>query len=196
MKKQILIDPEVKALIFDIDGTLADTMPAHFKAFQKVLGKYGIPFSHDLFLSFAGVPVGPQMKMLKERYHPENFIPEKVAIEKEEEYYKTIDQAQPLEVVFDVLLRYHGKLPIACGTGGDRRIAGRTLEVIGAIDKVDAVVTCDDVENGKPAPDTFLECARKLKIDPRDCLVFEDAEPGIQAAIAAGMKVIDIRKYL
>lgn len=196
MKKHISIDPEVKALIFDIDGTLADTMPAHYNAFKKVLGKYEIPFSHDMFLSFAGVPVGPQMKILKERFHPDNFDPEKVAIEKEEEYFKTIHLAKPLEVVYEVLLRYHGKLPIACGTGGDRRIAGRTLEVIGAIDKVDAVVTCEDVANGKPAPDTFLECARLLNTEPGECLVFEDADPGIQAAIAAGMKVIDVRKYL
>ena len=195
-QKKIAVDPKVKALIFDIDGTLADTMPTHFKAFRKVLGKYGIDFTQELFDSLAGVPVGPQMVMLKEKFNPTNFNPEKVAIEKESEYLKTIGETKPIDVIYDILKLYHGKLPIACGTGGDRVVARKTLEVIGATDKIDAVVACDDVVNGKPAPDTFLKCAELLDVKPIDCLVFEDGQPGIDAAIAAGMKVIDVRPYL
>lgn len=193
---KIIIPKEVKALVFDIDGTIADTMPNHYKAFRKVLGEYGIDFTAELFNSFAGVPVGPQMEMLKKQFNPENFNPEKVAIEKESEYFKSIDQTKPIDVIYDILLKYQGKLPIACGTGGDRVIARRTLEVIGATDKVDVVVACDDVENGKPAPDTFLRCAELLEVDPVYCLVFEDGQPGIDAAKAAGMMVIDVRPYL
>ncbi|MDA3881612.1 MAG: HAD-IA family hydrolase [Prolixibacteraceae bacterium] len=196
MTTKIPVHPETKALIFDIDGTLADTMPAHFNAFRKVLSKYGIDFNEELFNSLAGVPVGPQMVMLKEKYKPENFEPALVAREKEDEYFKSIEQAKPIEAVYEVLMAYHGRLPIACGTGGDKQIATRTLEVINVCDKIDALVTADDVENGKPAPDTFLKCADKLGVEPRYCQVFEDGEPGIQAALAAGMKVTDIRKYI
>jgi beta-phosphoglucomutase-like phosphatase (HAD superfamily) len=196
MEKKIIVHPNTKALIFDIDGTLADTMPAHFNAFQKVLAPYGIDFSVSLFESLAGVPVGPQMVMLKEQFNPDGFVPEKVAIEKETEYRKTLHEMKPIQPVFDLLNSYHGKMPIGCGTGSDRFAARRTLEVINVFDKVDAVVTCDDVENGKPAPDTFLKCAEQLGVEPRFCQVFEDGQPGIDAAIAAGMMVTDVRDFL
>lgn len=196
IQKKITIDPKVKALIFDIDGTLADTMPAHFNAFKKVLGNYGIEFSEELFNSFAGVPIGPQMEMLKTKFNPKGFDPVKVASEKEEEFIKTLDDTKPIDLIYDVLKAYHGKMPIGCGTGGERKIARRTLEVIGAIDKVDAIVSCDDVVNGKPAPDTFIKCSELLGVDPQFCVVFEDGQPGIDAAYAAGMMVIDVREYL
>jgi beta-phosphoglucomutase-like phosphatase (HAD superfamily) len=196
MKKQIIVDPKAKALIFDIDGTLADTMPAHFSAFRKVLGRYGIDMTPELFQSIAGIPVLPQMYMFLEQYKPVNFIPENVAKEKEDEYFKTIGQMKPIQKVFDIMKANHGTLPIACGTGGDRRIASKTLEVIGASSMVDALVTCDDVQHGKPAPDTFLLCAKLLGIEPAFCQVFEDGQPGIDAALAAGMMVTDVREYL
>jgi len=150
----------------------------------------------NLFESMAGVPVGPQMQMFKEQFRPKYFAPEKVAIEKDEEYFRTIDQTKPIEIVFDVLKKYHGKIPIGCGTGGDRKIARKTLEVIGALHLVDAIVTCDDVVNGKPAPDTFLKCAELLGVEPQYCQVFEDGQPGIEAAKAAGMMVTDVRNFL
>ena len=196
MNKKIEIDPTVKALIFDIDGTLADTMPTHKLAFEKVLGRYGIAMDDALLSSIAGVPVLPQMKMFKTMFNPKDFDPERVALEKEEEYFKTIDQMLPIDEVFDVMKSAYGKMPMACGTGGDRKVAYKTLEVIGATSMVQAIVTCDDVLNGKPHPETFLKCAELLGIEPRFCQVFEDGEPGIEAAKAAGMLVTDVREYL
>ena len=196
MDRRIVVNPNAKALIFDIDGTLADTMPAHFKAFKTVLGRYGITMTQELFNSIAGVPVKPQMELFKKLFNPPNFIPEIVAVEKEEEYFKTINVMKPIDVVLDVLISNVGKMPIGCGTGGDRKIAYKTLEVIGVHNKVNAVVTCEDVENGKPAPDTFLKCAQLLGVKPEYCQVFEDGQPGIEAAINAGMMVTDIREYL
>jgi beta-phosphoglucomutase family hydrolase len=194
--KKITVDSNVKALIFDIDGTLADTMPAHFKAFRKVLSKYGIDFTQELFETLAGVPVEPQMVLLKKRFNPTGFEPERVAMEKEEEYQKTLAQMKPIKPVFEVLNQYYGVLPIGCGTGGNSIMARKTLEVIGALDKVDVIVSCDDVAHGKPAPDTFLRCAELLGVEPMYCQVFEDGAPGIEAALAAGMKVTDIRAFI
>lgn len=196
MIKKIIVQPLTKALIFDIDGTLADTMPAHFAVYKKILGKYGIDFSEELFNSLAGMPVLPQMKLMKERFNPENFDPEQVAIDKENEYYFTIEACKPIRPVLDVFDTYHGKMPIGCGTGGEHRIATRTLEVLGILDKIDALVTSDDVEHGKPAPDTFLKCAQMMGVDPQFCQVFEDGDPGIEAAKAAGMMVTDIREFI
>lgn len=196
MKNEIVIHPEVKALIFDIDGTIADTMPNHFKAFRKVLGSYDIDFTVDLFNRFAGVPILPQMNYLKEKYNPNNFVPEIVAVQKETEYRKSLSSAKPIQPILDVFLAHVGIFPIGCGTGGDRVVATKTLEVLGVLDKVDALITCDDVENGKPAPDTFLKCAELLGVEPQYCQVFEDGQAGIDAAIAAGMHVTDVRKYI
>ncbi|MCF8357859.1 MAG: HAD-IA family hydrolase [Prolixibacteraceae bacterium] len=196
MQKKLTVNPDTRALIFDIDGTLADTMPTHYRAFQNVLGRYGIQFSWDYFLKFAGIPVGPQMVKFKAFFKPDNFDPERVAIEKEDEYFRMIETTKPVDVVFKVFNDYAGKLPIGCATGGDRRIATRTLEVLGITDKIDALVTCDDVKNGKPAPDTFLKCAQLLGVEPRFCHVFEDGVPGIEGAKAAGMMVTDIREFL
>lgn len=192
----IEVDKRAKALIFDIDGTLADTMPAHYQAFLTVLGRYGIDFTPELFNSLAGIPVLPQMYMMKERFNPQNFDPERVAIEKETEFRKTISQTKPIKPVFEVLERYYKLMPIGCGTGGDGEVARMTLKTIGALDKVKAIVGCDDVKNGKPAPDTFLECARLLGVEPRFCQVFEDGVPGIEAAKAAGMMITDVRPWL
>lgn len=194
--KTIEVDKRAKALIFDIDGTLADTMPTHIEAFKTVLKRYGINITEEMIDQIAGVPVIPQMMLFKKQFNPPGFIPEIVAQEKEAEYFKTIQHTKPIQKVLDVLLHYHGKLPIACGTGGDRKIAFKTLEVIGILDMVDAVVTCDDVENGKPAPDTFLKCAQLLNIEPQYCQVFEDGLPGIRAAEAAGMMVTDVRDFI
>ncbi len=193
--KKLTVNPEAKALIFDIDGTLADTMPTHFRAFQKVLGKYGIDFTWAFFLKFAGIPVGPQMVMFQDIFKPENFDPEKVAVEKEEEYFRMIENTKPVPVVFDLFRDYTGRMPIGCATGGDRRIAIRTLEVLGILDRVDALVTCNDVENGKPDPETFLKCAQLLGVEPKFCQVFEDGTPGIEGARAAGMMVTDVREF-
>ena len=196
MKKRIEIIPSTKALIFDIDGTLAITMPSHYNAFVKVLKKYNIDFTLQMMDEIAGVPVVPQMEKFKQVYNPDNFDPIVVAREKEDEFKKTINETQPLEPVMNVLKEYYQKLPIACGTGSDSETATKTLEVIGAKDMVSVLVACDHVENGKPAPDTFLKCAEMLGVDPRFCQVFEDGEPGIEAAKAAGMLVTDVREYI
>jgi HAD superfamily hydrolase (TIGR01509 family) len=196
MKNVITVYPQARALIFDIDGTLADTMPAHFEVYKELLGKYGIVFTYNEFLTYAGIPVVPQMKLFKEKYQLADFEPVKMAEFKEDQYFLNIDKTQPIDQVKRVFDEFYGKLPIACGTGADKRIATRTLEVLGLIDKIDALVTSDDVTHGKPHPETFLRCAELLGVAPEHCQVFEDGDPGIEAAKAAGMMVTDVREYI
>lgn len=195
-KQKINIPQNTKALIFDIDGTLADTMPTHFLAYQKVFEKYDFKFTKELFDSIAGIPIVPQMQMFKDKYNIGNFNLVEIAQQIKEEYLKSVENMKPIEVVFNVLKEYQGKMPIACGTGADKIVATKNLEAIGAIKMIDALVTCDDVENGKPAPDTFQKCAELLQVEPQYCLVFEDGKCGIDAALAAGMMVIDVNEYL
>jgi HAD superfamily hydrolase (TIGR01509 family) len=136
------------------------------------------------------------MKLFKQKYRLRNFDPEKMAVYKEDQYFLNIHKTKPVNQVMEVFEQNYGKMPIACGTGADRRIATRTLEVIGLLNKVDAIVTSDDVTHGKPHPETFLRCAELLVVDPHFCQVFEDGDPGIEAAKAAGMMVTDVRKYI
>jgi len=193
MMNKIIKNKIAKALIFDIDGTLADTMPAHFEVYKKLLGNYGVDFNYAEFLTYAGIPVVPQMILFKQKYGLRDFDPYEMAVYKEDQYFLNIHKTKPVGAVMKVFEQNYGKIPIACGTGADRRIATRTLEVIGLLNKINALVTSDDVTHGKPHPETFLRCAEILGVEPKFCQVFEDGDPGIEAAKAAGMIVTDVR---
>jgi HAD superfamily hydrolase (TIGR01509 family) len=121
--------------------------------------------------------------------------PDRVAHEKEDAFLEMLDEVQPIEPVVKLLNDYLGHMPIAAGTGGFRKIATRILKSIGVWEKIDTLVGSDDVEHHKPHPHTFLRCAELLGVAPGNCVVFEDAELGFQAARRAGMHLIDVRPY-
>lgn len=196
MQNQIEVYPNTKALIFDIDGTLADSMQLHVDALNEVMKPHGIVVSTEFLQSVAGAPVYKLMEILKEKHNIVDLDIEKSAIQKEEIFRSLIPQIKPVKPVMDLFHKYHGKMPIACGTGGERLNAIPTLQALGILEKVDVIVTCDDVVHGKPAPDTFLKCAELLGVHPSECQVFEDADLGIQAAKAGGMMVTDVRFYV
>jgi beta-phosphoglucomutase family hydrolase len=189
----IEIPPQVRGLVFDCDGTIADTMPAHYRAWVEALGEHGVEFPEAMFYEMGGIPTGRIVEILNER-HGHAMPVHETAMYKEELFEKLIPEVMPIEPVVNVIRAYDGKLPMAVATGGMRRICHQTLAVLGLLDKFAAIVTAEDVTQGKPAPDIFLEAARRLDVDPKLCLAFEDANLGIQAAEAAGMQVIDVRK--
>jgi beta-phosphoglucomutase family hydrolase len=186
------IPADVRGLIFDCDGTLADTMPLHYQAWEAAMKHHGAEFPEALFWEFAGIPTARIIELLNER-HGWNVPVAEAAELKESKYIELIDQVKPIEPVTDVVRQYAGRLPMAVATGGTRAIVTRTLGAVGLLDAFQAIVTADDVVHGKPAPDIFLESARRLNVAPAYCLVFEDADLGVQAAHAAGIRVIDIR---
>ena len=121
-------------------------------------------------------------------------MPVREAAERKETLYlEMIPRVKPIEPVVRLVEKYAGKLPMAVATGGTRALSSRTLTALGLIRHFSALVTADDVEHGKPAPDIFLEAARRLGVPAGECCAFEDAELGLQAARAAGMMVVDIR---
>ena len=191
----IPVYPESRALIFDIDGTLVDSMPIHYKASKLVCNAYGFDFPLDFFYKHAGTPTLKVFQMLIAEKGL-NLDSEELGREKEEKYLELLKEVKPLQAVYNVALEYKDKLPIALGTGATREIAYRTLEAAGLSNQFAIIVTADDVTNGKPAPDTFLLCAKKMGIAPHYCQVFEDGDAGITAALAGGMMVTDIRKYV
>jgi len=184
--KKLEVNPKAKALIFDLDGTLADTMPVHFWAYKNILTGYGIEFTPELFGTLAGIPATGTINKLNEMFDTE-MDPEAVGHYKELEYEKIMHKMKPVKPVVELALEYSGKLPMAVGTGGHRRLAWKTLEILGLKNHFEILVATEDVENAKPHPETFLKCAEQLKVAPEYCQVFEDGELGVQAATSAGM---------
>ena len=192
------IDPRIapptpfSGLIFDCDGTLADTMPTHFKAWVAILRKHGGDISEELFYESAGRPTRDIIEHLNEEFGYGLNV-DSVYEEKEQYYLTLINSVREIKAIVDVARAYHGKIPLAVASGGAHLIVDQTLDAIGIRHLFESVIGADDVENGKPAPDMFLLAAKRLGVRPDDCIVYEDGEPGIVGAHRAGMRVVDVR---
>ncbi|HMO26600.1 MAG TPA: HAD family phosphatase [Tepidisphaeraceae bacterium] len=193
--ERMIVPDDVRGLIFDCDGTIADTMPIHYEAWCAALQEHAVEFPEAIFYEFAGMPTPKIIETLNER-HGHSMPVEETAHRKELLFEQRIPEVRAIEPVVKLAEQYRGKLPMAVATGGMRHICMKTLTALGIADWFDTVVTADDVAHGKPAPDIFLEAALRIDVPPEKCLAFEDGELGIQSALAAGMRVIDVRRYL
>jgi beta-phosphoglucomutase-like phosphatase (HAD superfamily) len=182
-----------QALLFDLDGTLADTMPMHYEAWQHVLGSRGVTLDRERYFALAGVPTRRILATLAEEQGVALDFDELMVL-KERLFLEQVHRAVPLDPAFSIARFFQGKKPMAIVSGGVRRAVTRTLDLIGATAFFATVVTSEDTEIHKPDPEPFLLAAARLEADPAACLVFEDGDPGIQAARAAGMQVIDVRQ--
>ncbi len=183
-----------KAIIFDCDGTLADTMPAHFISWQNTLKRVGIAMTEDRFYDLGGTPSEDLVAILAEEQNV-TIDPAALAHEKELEFLKSIHEIGPVPPVLKVAHDFHGKLPMAVATGAVQMVLDKILTQLNMQNHFDALVTADDVQLCKPHPDVFLEAARLLGVEPADCRVYEDADPGVEAAQRAGMECIDVRDF-
>jgi len=190
----IKIPKNAKALIFDLDGTVANTMQNHFVAWRTAVAPFGIDFTGDLFAQLTGMPKAATILKLNAMFGT-NMDTDAVGKVKANVYKKLVSQTQEVEVVADVVRKYFGKLPMSIGTGSTQFGARRTLSILNMEHYFNPIITADDVTNFKPAPDTFLKCAELMGVAPKDCVVFEDGILGIQAAETAGMMVIDVNNY-
>lgn len=179
-------------LIFDCDGTLIDSMPAHWLAWKDVMERHGLHFPEDRFYALGGVPSWQIIGMLAEEQGIE-VDAHAVADEKEEAYIPHMDKVVPIDCVMDIVRDFHGKIPMAVATGGVHGIIDPLLERLGLSSYFETVVTSEDVAHQKPAPDIFLEAARRIKVSPEKCRAYEDTDLGMQAIKAAGMDAVDVR---
>ncbi|MFA5265021.1 MAG: HAD family phosphatase [Opitutaceae bacterium] len=179
--------------IFDCDGTLIDSMPVHYLAWDAALRKNGLkePLNKDLFYSLGGVPTKKVAELLGKHYKL-SIDPDKVFHLKEELFVDMLPNVKLIAPVVDYARRVALKHPVSVASGGPRLVVQRSLELAGLADLFKIVVTADDVVHGKPSPDMFLLAAKLMGVKPEECLVFEDAEPGIQGALAAGMQVVHV----
>jgi beta-phosphoglucomutase family hydrolase len=181
-----------RAYLFDMDGTIADSMPLHYIAWKQALAEYGCPlFPEDLFYSWGGMPVREIVATLNQR-HSLSMPIEEVAHRKEGLYYELLPQLTAVPEVLEQIEEAHQRIPFAVVSGSTRESVTKSLDVLGLRDKFDVLVCAGDYKNAKPDPEPFLMAAHKLNVPPAACLVFEDTAMGIQAATRAGMQSVRI----
>ncbi len=190
------IKPGIKGLIFDLDGTLADTMPYHFESWKKACRHFGASIDTSFLKNHTGSPGW----LIAEAIIEENGLEGKVAADqilkiKLEEYYKRQHLVKPIDPVTSIAKKYYGRIPMAVGSGGNKEAVERTLEITGLRKYFDIIITSNDVRNHKPHPETFLRCAELMGVEPEFIEVFEDGDLGIEAAEKAGMTPTDVRNW-
>ncbi|GAB1464123.1 HAD family hydrolase [Pedobacter sp.] len=182
-----------EAFLYDCDGTLADNMMAHKLAYKEVAANYGVALDLEMVDEFAGMPTAIFAKEITRRYDVE--LPDTFASEKSQIFIdKYIEKTQPISYVAEHLKNHVGKVKIAVVSGGSRKTVTKTLTVLGLIDLIDVMVCAGETPKGKPAPDPFLAAAEALGVAPEKCIVFEDADLGVQGAVAAGMDWVRVDK--
>jgi beta-phosphoglucomutase family hydrolase len=190
------IHPGVKGLIFDLDGTLADTMPYHFEGWKKACNKYGADIDTDFLKMHTGSPGWIIASEIIKKCGLDGTVTiDEIVEEKLHQFYKVQHKVKPIKPVADIVIKYFRILPMAVGTGGHREAVERTLEITGLRKYFEIIVTANDVDNFKPHPETFLKCAELINVDPHHIEVFEDGDLGIEAAKAAGMIITDVRSW-
>lgn len=190
-----VLPDHIKGLIFDIDGTLADTMPAHYRASIRVAKEFGFEFPLDYFIKMAGIPTTDVFRELLKLQGKSHISSEDASALKEKYYLEEVPSILPISYTMDIVKKYAGQIPMSMGTGGTLEIAIPNIKQIGVDKYIDILVSAEDVTKHKPFPDTFLECAKRMNIAPENCLVFEDAVNGFKAAEAGGMEWIDVTKF-
>lgn len=189
------IHPDAKALIFDLDGTLSDSLPVHIASWHSVCAALNCTFDENILFEMTGAAtISFAERIVREQNL--DIDPKEIVRLKQLEFRKNINRIKPHDAVINLMKSAHGKIPMAVGTGASRASALMQMQELGIDQLFDAIVTADDVDRHKPDPDTFLKCAEMMQVDPKYCQVFEDGELGMQAARTAGMLVTDVRPFV
>jgi len=179
------------AYLFDCDGTIVDSMPLHYLAWQRALAEWDCEFPEDLFYAWGGRPTADIIVALNEQQGL--AMPVAAVVERRESYYQEL--LPQLAAVPEVLAHIHDahrRVPFAVVSGSTRASVTASLEALGLLDRFDVLVCADDYTRAKPDPQAFLLAAEQLGVPPESCLVFEDTDLGIQAATAAGMASVRV----
>ena len=179
------------AYLFDCDGTIADSMPLHYRAWRKALSEWNCSFEEPLFYAWGGRPIVEIIATLNQD-HGLNMPVEAVAQRKERFYVELLPQLTAVPEVLEHIEAQHGRIPFAVVSGSTRESVTASLTALNILDRFDTLVCAGDYAKSKPAPDAFLLAAARLGVVPDACLVFEDTKMGIQAATAAGMASVRV----
>jgi beta-phosphoglucomutase family hydrolase len=185
--------PKVQGAIFDLDGTLIDSVGLYTAADQKMLKEYGISFTREMKKEYVGMGNLDMMRAYRERFNlPDS--PEKL-LEKKNSYY--LEMSRNGIKIFPKTVRLLERLkkagyPLALASGSSPAVIDELLAITGLKDYFTVVISSEEVERGKPDPQIFLESARRLGLPPECCVVIEDSVHGVKAAKSGGMLCIAI----
>jgi HAD superfamily hydrolase (TIGR01509 family) len=180
-----------KAYLFDCDGTIVDSMPLHYTAWKTALATWNCVFEEDLFYAWGGLPVAEIIARLGAQQGLAIPLAEATVL-KEELYYGALPELKAVPEVLEHIVASYGTIPFAVVSGSTRESVTASLEALHLMDRFETLVCAGEYKRGKPDPEPFLIAAERLGVAPEDCLVFEDADLGIQAATAAGMASVKI----
>lgn len=184
------------AVLFDWDGTLADTHQAHYRALHDAMAPFQIPVDWQWFLDRTGLSTAETIHALSHLHGRRPPAPVAQLVEAcETRYLDYLDHVQEITWVADIARTISRTKPIAVASGSMRQSIEATMAHLDLSDVFDELVTRDDAREGKPSPEIFLIAASRLGVDPSECLVLEDSDTGILAASRAGMAVVDIRNH-
>jgi beta-phosphoglucomutase-like phosphatase (HAD superfamily) len=186
-------DSSVQALIFDCDGTLVHTLPAHYAAWEKVFARHRIPLPLSWLDRFNSVPSW----MIVQEMNRETGLsldPHQIAEEKEDILFECMGEVVPVTPVLEYVYKYHATLPMSVISGGVKRNVIKSLEALSLTGYFDPIIGADDDHPPKTSPDSFLKLALLMNVPPEFCVVFEDGDIGLENAQSAGMRVVDVRK--
>ncbi|MFH1999495.1 MAG: HAD-IA family hydrolase [Planctomycetota bacterium] len=189
------LSPELRGFIFDCDGTLADTMSLHLEAWEKAFHEQGEPYCFDFLDPLRGMTEHDIVLLYNKKYD-RALDPVSLVDRKHVHFQKGLHSIKPIQPVVDVAKQYFRILPMAVVSGGRRVNVHATLDRLGIRHLFSVILSADDPLPPKPAPDLFLEAARRMNVAPRLCHVFEDGDLGLEAARLAGMSSTDVRGLL
>ncbi len=193
--EKIYISPDTRGLIFDCDGTLVDSMPLHMNAWEAAFKKYNSYYNEDFLYSLKGMKELEIIDLYNKKFKT-NLDPHLMVNTKHDFFMEHINDVKPIELIVDIAKSFYGKLPLAVVSGSVGKIVKSELKVLGILNLFEVILTADDPYKPKPDPDVFYAAASKINLAPEYCVVFEDGDAGLKAAEKAGMKIIDIRKYI
>lgn len=186
---------DYQALIFDCDGTLVNTAPLHYKAFCQALSEQNTVLPLAWYNQRRGLSRHALLSQLKVETHQALDVTAAVA-KSEVCFLQLVDSVQEIPQVANIVRSHYGRIPMAVASSGQRASVVKSLQAATLFHLFDYCITAEDVTEHKPSPEVFLTAAAKLGVAPNKCLVFEDSDEGIEAAIRAEAMVIDVRKKI
>jgi beta-phosphoglucomutase-like phosphatase (HAD superfamily) len=184
--------PHARALLFDCDGTLVDTMGLHRVVWQQIFSRYDFEITDAWWEEYANTAMEPFALAAIPDASPS--LIDELTQEGIDLFAESVHLLEPLEHVVAVAREQHGRVPMAVVTGGFRDAVVPSLDAVGITGLFDVIVTADDVGHSKPAPDVYLRAMQLLNVPAHECVVYEDSEIGIESARRAGISaIVDVR---
>jgi HAD superfamily hydrolase (TIGR01509 family) len=182
---------DFKALIFDLDGTLIDSMPFHNQAWFRTMSELGLDIDETFLKETAGLSSEIIVSVINKKFS-KNLDPREVSEKKRDCFLEVMHKVEVVQPVLDIIKKYHKKKPLGIITGGSHDVVDVLLPKLNIDFYFDSIICADDTKNGKDHPEPYELMGKHLSIDTKDCIFFDDGDVGLKGAMSAGMTVVHV----